>query len=162
MGTVKASLFVNFQQRNLSSGWHITLVQTSRWLQYKGCILVHWPHTKTELLFWCQREVWTNVMCHPVLRFQWKSFLSLTKSPNTSSGLPCQCGYFPVAAERGVVRGRLPRLVQDGLVLPREFLDPARDRGPRPLDVRQLAGWGAQDVFTQRHLWFSRVSLIAQ
>ena len=48
-----------------STGWHITLVQTSRWHQNKGCVLVHGTHTKTELLYWCQRAVWTNVMCHP-------------------------------------------------------------------------------------------------
>ena len=49
-----------------STGWQITLVQTSRWHQNIGCVLVHGPHTKTELLFGCQREVWTSVMCHPV------------------------------------------------------------------------------------------------
>ena len=26
-----------------------------------SCVLVHGPHTKTELSFWCQREVWINV-----------------------------------------------------------------------------------------------------
>ena len=29
-------------------------------------LTVHGPHTKTQLLFWYQREVWTNVICHPV------------------------------------------------------------------------------------------------
>ena len=50
-----------------STGWPFRLFQTSRWHQNKGCILVHGSHTKTELLFWCQREVWINVMRHPVL-----------------------------------------------------------------------------------------------
>ena len=30
-------------------------------------VLVWGPCTKTQPLFWCQREVWINVMCHPVV-----------------------------------------------------------------------------------------------
>ena len=29
---------------------------------------MHEPHTKPELLFWCQREVWHNLNGHPVLQ----------------------------------------------------------------------------------------------
>ena len=36
---------------------------------------------------------------------------------------PCESGYFPVAAEGGVVRGLAARLVGHGLVLPRELLE---------------------------------------
>ena len=43
------------------------LIQTSCWHENKSCISIYGPHIKTELLFWCQREVWINVMCHPVL-----------------------------------------------------------------------------------------------
>ena len=48
------------------TGWHIMLIQTSRWQENKSSVLA-WPgqagQVKTELLFWCQREVWINVMC---------------------------------------------------------------------------------------------------
>ena len=49
-----------------NTGWPLRLWQTSRWLQNKSCVLVHGPHTKTELLFWSQREVWHNLDGHPV------------------------------------------------------------------------------------------------
>ena len=53
-----------------TTGWHITLFPTSSWHQNKGWVSEHGPHTKTELLFWCQWEVWTNMMCHPVVQAQ--------------------------------------------------------------------------------------------
>ena len=53
------------------------LCQTSRWHQNKGCVLVHGPHTKTELKLWCQREVWHNLNIHPVQIF----FLPPLSSP---------------------------------------------------------------------------------
>ena len=59
---VKATQIFRFN----STGWLFTLFPTFHWHQNKGCILVHGPHTKAELLFWYQREVWTNVMCYPV------------------------------------------------------------------------------------------------
>ena len=31
----------------------------------RTCVLVHAPHTKTELLFWCIQEVGNNVNAHP-------------------------------------------------------------------------------------------------
>ena len=81
------------------------------------------------------------------------NLIEFPSDPILFDGRPCQGGYFPVAAECGVVRRRLPRLVQDGLVLPRQFLDPARDRVSRPLDVGKLAGRrGAKDVLPQCHL----------
>ena len=51
----------------LCTGWPLKLFQTSRWHQNKGCVLVHVPHTKTELLFWSQREVRNNLNGHPVV-----------------------------------------------------------------------------------------------
>ena len=53
------------------TGWHITLAKTSRWLKNKSSGLawpgLAWPgKAKAELLFWSQREVLGNVMCHPV------------------------------------------------------------------------------------------------
>ena len=49
-----------------TTGWPFRLCQTSRWRQNKGCVLVHGPHNKTKLLFWCQREVCHNLNGHPV------------------------------------------------------------------------------------------------
>ena len=49
-----------------NTGWPFTLFPTTRWHQNKGCVSVPGPRTKTELLFWYQREVWTNLMCHLV------------------------------------------------------------------------------------------------
>ena len=52
---------------------------TSRWFKPPVDIntkIPFWPdqvmpgQAKTELLFWCQREVWINVMCHPVNKGQ--------------------------------------------------------------------------------------------
>ena len=51
--------------RSYTTGCHIMLIQTTCWRLNKSYILVH-TNTKTELLFWCHREVWINVMCHPV------------------------------------------------------------------------------------------------
>ena len=53
-------IFVANEKRKLGiiwgkhTGWPFKLFPTSRWHQDKGCVLVHGPHTKTELLFWCQ------------------------------------------------------------------------------------------------------------
>ena len=49
-----------------STGWHISLIQISRWHQNKSSVLVHGLLNKMEVLFWCQQEVWINEMCHPV------------------------------------------------------------------------------------------------
>ena len=46
------------------TGWHITLVQTSRWQEKTK--VTYRPHTKTDLLFCCQRDVWNNLNGHPV------------------------------------------------------------------------------------------------
>ena len=54
---------------SLGRGWHIMFIQTSRCHQNKGCVLVHGPHTKTELLFWCQREGWATWCV--TLSFSW-------------------------------------------------------------------------------------------
>ena len=54
-----------------STGWHISLSQTSRWHQNRSSVLAR-PgrpgQAKTELLFWL--KVCLNLMCHPV--YQWK------------------------------------------------------------------------------------------
>ena len=45
------------------------MIQTSRWDQNKSSVLpyqVRAGQANMELLFWCQREVWINEMCHPV------------------------------------------------------------------------------------------------
>ena len=61
--------------------WHITLDQTSRWHENKGSVLVWGPCTKTQPLFWRQREVlfWHDVSpCRPesprrdCLGFKWR------------------------------------------------------------------------------------------
>ena len=49
------------------TGWPFRLCQTSRWRQNKSCVLLNGPHTKTELLFWWQREVWDNQNSHHVI-----------------------------------------------------------------------------------------------
>ena len=41
-----------------------------RWQQNKGCVLVHGSHAKTELMIWCQREIWHNLNGNPVCRCQ--------------------------------------------------------------------------------------------
>ena len=56
-----------FSSQILNTGRHITLCHTSCWHQNKSCVLVHGPHTKTVLLFWCQWEVLHNLIGHPVL-----------------------------------------------------------------------------------------------
>ena len=48
------------------AGLTITLFPTFNSHQNNSCVLVHWPHTKTELLFWLQKEVGNNMNGHPV------------------------------------------------------------------------------------------------
>ena len=50
-----------------TTGWHIRLVKTSCWHWFEICVLVQGPYTKTQLSNQCQREVFTNLMCHPVV-----------------------------------------------------------------------------------------------
>ena len=53
-----------------------------------------WPgQAKTELLFWCQREVWINEMCYPVLYAHGKG------SKNTECGFSPGEGHLSAAAE---------------------------------------------------------------
>ena len=47
------------------TGWPFRLCQTSRWHQNKSSVLVWGPCTKTQLMFWCQWEVWHNLNGHP-------------------------------------------------------------------------------------------------
>ena len=49
-----------------STGWQFGLFKTFVWHQNKGCVMVHGPHAKMELLFWCQLEVWNNLNGNPV------------------------------------------------------------------------------------------------
>ena len=56
-----------------NTGWPLRLWQTSRWLQNKSSVLVWGPCTKTQLLFWSQREVCHNLSCRPV--YGWKKAL---------------------------------------------------------------------------------------
>ena len=44
---------------------YITLDQTSHWHEGKIWVLVYAPYNKTQLLFSCQWEVWSRVICHP-------------------------------------------------------------------------------------------------
>ena len=48
------------------TGRPLRLCQTSSSHQNKSSVLVWGPCTKTELLFWCQREIWHNLNGHPV------------------------------------------------------------------------------------------------
>ena len=50
-----------------NTGRPFRLLQTSRLHQNKGCVLVHGPHTKTEILFWCQWEIWINLNWSPCI-----------------------------------------------------------------------------------------------
>ena len=49
------------------TGWPFTLFPTSSCHQITGAVLVWGACTKTELLIWCQQEVWNNVNGQPVL-----------------------------------------------------------------------------------------------
>ena len=73
--------------RHGTTGWPFRLCQTSRWRQNKSYVLVWGPCTKTQPLFWCQWEVWTNVMCHPVSISQ-KAFAVIPMLPAS--------GFFPL------------------------------------------------------------------
>ena len=72
----------------LCTGWPFRLIQTSRWLQNKSSVLIHGPHTKTELLFSCQREVWQNLNVRHV---ETSCFLGwdAKNQPKQSSETPC-------------------------------------------------------------------------
>ena len=61
------------------TGWPFSFFKTSRWHQNKSSVLVWGPCTKTQPLFWCQREVLTNVMCHPVVHNSQKLRTEATK-----------------------------------------------------------------------------------
>ena len=50
----------------LSTGWPRSSSQTSCEHQNKGCVLTNGPHSKPDLLFWCQREIWNKLLRHPV------------------------------------------------------------------------------------------------
>ena len=61
------------QKDKVCTGWPFWLRQTCRWHQNKRSVLVHGPHTKTEVLFWFQWEVWHNQNGHPVCQW-WEPF----------------------------------------------------------------------------------------
>ena len=67
------------------TGWPFRLCQTSCWHQNKSSALVHGPHTKMELLFWCQQEVWRNLNGHPV---------GIVKVEGGWENVRC-CAFFP-------------------------------------------------------------------
>ena len=58
---------INTEVPSQNTGWPFRLCQTSRWHQNKSSVLIWGAYTKTQHLFWCQREVCHNLNGHPVL-----------------------------------------------------------------------------------------------
>ena len=84
----------------LSSSSRLVQGDSSLWFKppadiKKSYVLVLGPCNKTQLLFWCQHEVWINVMCHPV---DWVIFcftLYIVGNLLPSSGTPIRMpGFF--------------------------------------------------------------------
>ena len=62
-----------------ATGWPFRLYQTSCWHHNKGCVVEHGPHTKTELLFWCQlrfESTWMDTLYVNFRTSLWKNFMA--------------------------------------------------------------------------------------
>ena len=66
---------------DLCTGWPITFVKTSCWRQIKSSAMA-WPvqaRPKRNFIFWCQQEILTNVMGHPIHIFMKSKYFSKSR-----------------------------------------------------------------------------------
>ena len=67
-------------------------------------VFVHRPHTKTELLFWCQRLVCHNLNGHPVHLYLWKEIARIENISHCSQ----RWGLCGLSSDRKILRRPYP------------------------------------------------------